>query len=126
MKPTKGLCSIHLRITINRKSKYFKIEIPKKVSHKDWSTIEEGWVKSSHPFYFEINSKIIEKKSIINNLIKRSYSFNKVVSFEIIFQHLKRKGDINSFYDFISKLKKNLSQRNLVIKGLNHKLNAIV
>ena len=96
-----GLYSIHLRITINRDSKYFKIAIPKKVAYKDWSGLDDAWVKSSHPFYFEINNKIIEKKAIVTNLIKRSYSFNKVVSFDMIFQHLKRKGDINSFYDFM-------------------------
>jgi hypothetical protein len=58
-------------------------------------------LNSHTPFAFEINNKIIEKKNIVTNLIKRSYSFNKAVTFDMIFQHLKRKGDINSFYDFM-------------------------
>jgi len=79
-----GFYSIHLRITINRDSKYYKVQIPKKVSHKDWSGTDDSWVKPSHPFYFEINNKIIEKKTILTNLIKRSYSFNKSLNFDMI------------------------------------------
>lgn len=102
----RGVYSIHLRITIQRISKYYKIDIPQKVAGKDWIDSkkdgqEDCWVKQSHPFAFEINNKIIEKKNIVNNLIKRSYNFNKSVDFEMIFQHLKRKGDNNSFLDFM-------------------------
>jgi len=101
-----GLYSIHIRITIQRVSKYYKIDIPQKVSLKDWidanpDSNDDCWVKKSHPFAFEINNKIIEKKNIVNNLVKRSYNFNKNVSFQMIFQHLKRKGDNNSFFDFM-------------------------
>ena len=96
-----GLYSVHLRITIDRESKYYKIEIPKKVSYKDWSGAEDNWIKSSHPFAFEINNKIIEKKNLVHDLIKRSYNFNKSLTFDIIFQHLKKKGDRNSFYEYM-------------------------
>jgi hypothetical protein len=40
-------------------------------------------------------------KNIILDLIKRSYNFNKNLSFETIFLHLTRKGDRNSFYDYM-------------------------
>jgi site-specific recombinase XerD len=98
---TSGLYSIHIRIAIGDKTRYYKIETPQKVRLEEWTEKENGWVKLTHPFAFEINNKIIEKKNIVNNLIKRSYNFNKSISFEMIFQHLKRKGDNNSFFDFM-------------------------
>lgn len=95
-----GLYSIHLRITINRDSRYYKIPVPQKVSLTQWADREDGWVKN-HPFAFEINNKIREKKNKINDLVKRSYNFNKTLTFETIFRHLKKKGDTNSFYDYM-------------------------
>lgn len=100
-KNKKGLYSIHLRITIDRNSRYFKIEVPQKVTAAEWQGTEDRWVKASLPFSFEINSKIREKKSLVHDLIKRSYNFNKSLNFETIFLHLKRKGDRNSFYDYM-------------------------
>jgi len=95
-----GLYSIHLRITIDRISKYFKVPVPQKVSLAQWTGKEDGWVKN-HPFAFEINNKIIEIKAILNDLIKRTYNVNKVVTFDAVFQQLKRKGNTNSFYDYM-------------------------
>ena len=95
-----GLYSIHLRITMNRTQRYYKIQLPQKVTPQQWQGREDGWVKN-HPFAFEINNKIIEKKNVINDLIKRSYSFNKSVTFDMVFQRLKKKGDANSFYDYM-------------------------
>src|SRR5260221_1099420 len=96
-----GLYPLHLRITIDRESKYYKIEVPQKVSYKDWTGSDDHWVKNSHPFAFEINNKIIEKKNIINELIKRNYNFNKTITFENIFLHLQKKGNRNSFYEYM-------------------------
>ena len=96
-----GLYPIHLRITIDRESKYYKIEVPQKISYKDWNGNEDTWIKISHPFAFEINNKIREKKNLVLDLIKRNYTFNKNLSFETIFQHLNKKGDRNSFYEYM-------------------------
>lgn len=101
-----GLYSIHLRITIDRDSRYYKIPVPQKVSEAQWSGKEDAWVKG-HPFAFEINNKIIEKKNQVNELIKRSYNFNKPLSFEQIFKHLNRKGNTNSFYVYMEEFIKN-------------------
>ena len=100
-KNKKGLYSIHLRITIDRNSRYFKIQVPQKITFAEWQGTEDSWVKTSHTFSFEINSKIRETKSIVLDLIKRSYNFNKSLNFETIFLHLKRKGDRNSFFDYM-------------------------
>lgn len=96
-----GLYSIHLRITIDRVSQYDKIQIPQKICSSDWAGTEDAWVKSGHPFSFEINSKIRERKAVVYDLIKRNYNFNKRLDFETIFSHLRRKGDRESFYDFM-------------------------
>ncbi|MFT3932834.1 MAG: site-specific integrase [Chitinophagaceae bacterium] len=96
-----GLYPIHIRIGIHDEYRYYRIVTPAKVKLIEWSGVEDAWVKQVHEFAFEINNKIIEKKRIIQDLIKRSYSFNKPVTFEMIFHHLKRKGDIASFYDFM-------------------------
>ncbi len=97
----KGDYSVHLRITINRISKYFKVSLPKKVSREEWAGKDDAWVKPNHPFSFEINNKIIEKKLLVHELIKKYYSLNKPLTFPIIFQQLKRRGDSNSFLQFM-------------------------
>lgn len=99
-KNVSGLYSIHLRITIDRDSKYYKIPIPQKVSLLQWADKEDAWVKN-HPFAFEINNKINEKKTIVLELIKRSYTFNKPLTFSTIFRQLKRKGNADSFHDYM-------------------------
>lgn len=45
------LYSTHLRITINRKSKYHRINIPMKVMLKEWAGVEGAWVKPNYPFF---------------------------------------------------------------------------
>jgi site-specific recombinase XerD len=96
-----GVYPVHIRISINDNPRYYKIDIPQKIKQEQWSSKEDAWVKLDHPFAFEINNKIREKKTIINDIIKRSYSFGKTVTTAMILQHLQRKGDINSFYDFM-------------------------
>ncbi|MDB5198935.1 MAG: hypothetical protein JWO92_898 [Chitinophagaceae bacterium] len=96
-----NLYSIHLRITIDRDSRYYKIQVPQKVSVLQWSGKDDSWVKSIHPFAFEINNKISEKKGVVNDLIKRYYNQNKSLTFPIIFRQLKSKGDSNSFIDYL-------------------------
>ena len=96
-----GLYSVYLRITLNRISRYYKVDTPQKVRQDQWSGIPDSWVKNSHPFAFEINNKILEKKAVITELTKRCYNFKKSITFENIFSHLKQKGDKNSFYDFM-------------------------
>jgi site-specific recombinase XerD len=101
-----GLYSIHLRVTIGRDSRYYKVPIPQKVTLSQWQGKDDAWVKN-HPFAFEINNKIREKKNLLNEQIKRSYTHNKALTFESIFKHLKKKGDTNSFYDYMQSFIKN-------------------
>lgn len=95
------LYSVHIRIKINNTARYYKIDTPQKIKLSEWSGKEDAWIKPSHPFSFEINNKIVEKKTIINDLIKRSYNFNKSLTIESILQHLNKKGNSNSFVDYM-------------------------
>lgn len=83
-----GLYSVHLRFIEGISSKYYKIDTPQKITKEEWGGRDDEWIKSSHPYYFEINSKIREKKNVIYDLIKRSYSFNKPLSVGAILLHL--------------------------------------
>jgi len=69
-----GLYSVYIRITIDRQSKYYTVSVPKKVSFEQWSSKEGYWVKNTHPYSYEINNKIKEKKEIIDGLIRRHYN----------------------------------------------------
>ncbi len=96
-----GQYPIHLRITIYRRSSYYTIPVPLKISPEQWSGREDNWVKNSHPYAFEINEKIREKKAIVSDLIKRHYLANKTLSFAVVDRYLKKKGDLQSFIDYM-------------------------
>ena len=70
-----GKYSVYLRITLNRISKYYTIQLPEKVREDHWTGVEDAWVKKTHPFSFEINNKIQEKKFALHELIKRCYFY---------------------------------------------------
>ncbi len=95
------LYSIHIRIKIGKDARYYKIDTPQKVSISQWLGHDGHWVKNIHPFAFEINNKITEKKMLLHELIKRHYNLNKPLTFPIIFRLLKQKGDSNSFLDYM-------------------------
>ncbi len=66
-----------------------------------WSGEDDNWVKPNHPFAFEINSKIMEKKTVLHEQIKRSYNSNKSVTIESLMQYLEKKGNRHSFFDYM-------------------------
>ena len=72
-----GVYSIHLRVTLDRVARYYRIEVPRKVAPAQWSGAEDAWVKTGHLFAIEINQKIREKKAVVLDLVKRSYNYNK-------------------------------------------------
>ena len=53
-----GKYSIHLRITLNRTSKYYTVQVPEKVSYDQRLGEDDFWVKLSHQYSFEINSAV--------------------------------------------------------------------
>ncbi len=96
-----ALYPIHIRIMIGRSCKYYRVPLPQKVRLHQWSGEEGNWVKPDHPFSFQINSKILEKKTILHEQIKRNYNANKNITFETLLKQLERKGDRGSFLDYM-------------------------
>lgn len=96
-----GLYSIHLRVTINREQRYYEIKVPQKVRLDQWTDRPEAWVKDSHEYAFEINNKIIEKKTIVTDLIKRFYNLNKNLNFYAVDRELNRTGDRMVLNDYV-------------------------
>jgi len=96
-----GLYPIHLRIAMNLVQKYDEIPVPLKISREQWLGEDDNWVRDDHPFYFEINNKIRERKQLVQNLIKRYYMAGKTISFSDIFMELKSAGhskNLNLFF----------------------------
>src|SRR5882724_8915246 len=100
-KPNKsGLYSIHLPITIAGEQKYYPVQVPMKVSLNQWSGEADAWVKNNHPFFFEINNKIRERKNVILDLIGRYYNSTNALTFAIIFKELKKSINTDSFNEY--------------------------
>ena len=96
-----GLYSIHLRVTIDRIQRYYEIKVPEKVKLDQWAGKPEAWVKEAHLYAFEINNKIIEKKKIVTDLVKRFYNQNKQLNFYAVDRELNRKGERSVFNDYV-------------------------
>ncbi|MGV3528140.1 MAG: phage integrase SAM-like domain-containing protein [Flavisolibacter sp.] len=96
-----GRYPIHLRVTINGHQRYYPIKVPLKVAPNQWTGKNDSWVKNTHPYAFEINNKILEKKTIITDLIRRCYTLNRPVSFFHVDRELNRKGDRTVFNDYV-------------------------
>lgn len=96
-----GLYSIHLRITIRREQRYYKIKLPQKVSRIQWSGENDRWVRNTHPDTFEINNRIQEKKNAVMQLVKRCYTLNKAVTFHLVEREFSRKGDRAVLNDYV-------------------------
>ena len=97
-KPSKsGLYSIHIRTTIERESRFIKLDKAPKISKNDWNKNSRGsygnYVKNSHPLSFEINQEIQEFLDKIMKIVKRNHSTN--LYFTELLKELKRKGDSN-------------------------------
>ena len=96
-----GVYSIHLRITIDRTQRYYEIKVPEKVKLAQWAGKQEAWVRDNHLYAFEINNKIIEKKKIVTDLVKRFYNQNKQLNFYAVDRELNRKGERSIFNDYV-------------------------
>ncbi|NCU06082.1 MAG: site-specific integrase [Chitinophagaceae bacterium] len=98
-----GLHGVHLRIYLSgEQSRHYPIKLPAKISKDQWHGKENHWVKNNHPFYFEINCKIAEMITKLNDLTRRYYSQNKPVTFYTIEKELMLRGERNIFNDYFA------------------------
>lgn len=90
--PKPGLYPVHIRIKIGTTARYYNVPIPQKIRLDQWSGIDSIWVKPCHPFAFEINTAISEKRGLINDYIKRNYNVGKPITVDGILAQLTNKG----------------------------------
>jgi site-specific recombinase XerD len=93
---------VHLEIKIDGIRKYYRVPVPLAVTPDQWSGKQDGWVNQNHPYFFEINNKIREKKDVVTGLIKRYYSFGQSLSFDTVFRELKKSANANSFNEYLA------------------------
>lgn len=102
-----GKYSIHYRITIDRKTKYFNPRFPK-VEKEYWSGKPNKWIKETHPLNFEMNSLIQQKLAAFDKHIIRLNLWDKPINFRSVEEFFHKKGDNTYFNDFVKEYIKNI------------------
>ncbi|MEO9968132.1 MAG: site-specific integrase [Reichenbachiella sp.] len=102
-----GLYSIHVRVTIDRKTEYINPDLPK-IETNYWSGRQNKWVKESHPNSYEINSLLQRKLGELDNYLVQTKLKRRIASFETIKEYFFRQGDGTIFNDFVNEYLKNL------------------
>jgi len=92
-----GQYPIHIRINLNRSTKYYPVEVPRNIRKEEWTGKPNNWVKNTHPFAFEINGAIKEIIDLLDNLVRRYYAAKKSINFAIIFRELQKNNNTNLF-----------------------------
>jgi integrase len=80
--------------------RYYPIETPVNVHRDQWSGKDGIWVKTTHPYYFEINNRITELIAKIREITKRYYMHNKPINFYALEREITRKGDRSLLNDY--------------------------
>jgi Phage integrase SAM-like domain/Phage integrase family/Arm DNA-binding domain len=104
---------IHVRITMDRKSKFVPIPVPLKIHESEWNTNPKGnnWIKATNPFAYEINNKIKEMLSQINDIVKRYYMYNRTLTFNILIEEVEKKNYNKSFNQYVQDYIKNPTEK---------------
>ena len=97
-----GRPSIFIRVTVDRKSKYFNLG--ERVDGRYWAGKENRWIKENHPFAFELNAIMEKKIDLLHKYEYRQKLFGNGISLESIAKHFHKKADL-VFPDTISEQK---------------------
>jgi site-specific recombinase XerD len=97
---------IHIRIHLAGDDKYHPIDVPRKVRKEEWVGKPNSWVKNTHPFAFEINSRIKETTDILDELVKRYFNAKKSLTFPLIFKELHKNNNSNLFNAYFDEVNK--------------------
>ncbi len=96
-----GLYPIHIELYVSRtQRRYYEIQVPQKVTKNEWSGKDDGWVKISHPFAFEINNQIRDTLNVLKELNKRYYTMKKPLTMPLILKELNKDYNLDSFNGF--------------------------
>ncbi|WP_157098057.1 site-specific integrase [Niabella ginsenosidivorans] len=99
-KNKKGLYPIHIRVTIDNNPQYYLVDLPVKVSMKDWTGNDLFWVAETNPYNLEINEAINQMRTKIIDLHRSLYSQKRKFSFYHIDKVLGFKGNGEIFNDY--------------------------
>lgn len=94
-----GLYSIHIRLTIDKKTTYYNSQLPK-IQLKHWKGKENRWVKETYPLSFEFNQEISYK---VNFIFEAAYKLMKGSAsecFAIIRKRLDLDNNTADFYQY--------------------------
>ncbi len=99
-----GKHSIFIRVTVDRKSKYFNLD--ERIDERFWTGKENRWIKDTHPFAFELNALIKKKLYIIEKYEHRQKLFDNGITLQGISDHFYKKASPNLFNEYVAEFMK--------------------
>jgi len=94
-----GLYSIHIRLTIDKKTAYYNSELPR-IQEKFWSGKENKWIKESHPLSYEFNQQLIDKVGFVFEFAWKIMKGSPSECFSIIRKRLYLDNNTADFYQY--------------------------
>lgn len=94
-----GLYVIQIRVTINRKSKYFSLD--EKIDLSSWSGRPGKWVKESHPHNHHINNLISDKIKGVYDFIYNQKRSGHPLNLDSVETHLQKSDSRKFFNDYV-------------------------
>lgn len=96
----KELYPIHIRVTVDRLTKYLNPKIPK-IRKEDWLGKENKWVKDTHPNHYDFNKRLQEVMADLLTYTNRLQLQNRTVTHHKIQEYFERRGDKTMFNDYV-------------------------
>lgn len=97
-----GLYPIHVRVTLDRQTRYFNPGLPK-IRKEHWLTKPKSnkWIKDSHPQHFEINKALSIELQELETYYNRLLTARIPVTFAKLKDFYARKGNKESFHIYV-------------------------
>ncbi|MEM7551660.1 MAG: site-specific integrase [Bacteroidota bacterium] len=93
-----GLYSIDIRVIQDRKIKYYPVGV--KVDKKHWRGKDNQWISDSHPYGYEINTKIRKKKATIEEYTHKLFMEDRIITIDKITDYLEKGDAAHIFNDY--------------------------
>ena len=97
-----GYYSIHIRVTLDRQTKYLNPDLPK-LKPEHWLTKPKAnkWVKDTHPQHFEINRALRKEVDELYEYYNKLKAGRISVTFAKLKKYYDRKGNKESFIEYV-------------------------